>query len=79
MTDHQLINMPKGAVVRHIDVQHGIPCLWAEADPSQPMEGRGFVIVGTGHEIPYKDHLAFRGTFMLNDGNFVGHVYEEGV
>jgi hypothetical protein len=68
------VNMPVGAVIRHIGLQNEQYTVWAEIDDSnlQELETREFVVVGTGWEIPF--HSAYFTTIM--DGAFVWHVYE---
>lgn len=36
------IELPKGATILSVHVQHGQPCLWALVDPSAPKEWRRF-------------------------------------
>ena len=63
-----------GAEIVHVGVKQGRPCLWIEQD----VEAIGartlrWAILGTGQEIPRGyEHL---GTFLLNDGEFVWHVF----
>lgn len=82
------IEMPVGAIVRHVDMQHEALCLWAEVDTEAPLEERTFTALGTGHWILPED-LIYVGTCqfefipfdMRNVPNaktafFVWHVYE---
>ena len=68
------VTMPIGAEVLHIGVQGNVPYLWARVDPRDPVGTRRFLLVGTGHPVP--DSATHLGTFMLDDGRFVGHVFE---
>ncbi len=70
-----VLDMPRGARVLCVQVQHGIPCLWAMVTPG-PVERRAFVIVGTGYPIDLDYALPYIGTFQLYDGGFVGHLFE---
>ena len=48
----QCFPMPIGAKVLTVQVQHGIPVLWAEVDTKAEKEERCFEIFGTGNEMP---------------------------
>lgn len=73
--DAQEVAMPKGASILCVQVQRGVPCLWALVDTAQPIVPRKVFVVGTGHLIPADAEL-YVGTYQLNDGAFVGHVFE---
>jgi len=79
--DQFSIEMPKGAEILSVQVQHGKPCLWAlcNADKEAAKESRKFVYVGTGHEHPARFYqgLAFVGTIQLANGGLVFHLFEE--
>ena len=84
LKDRQVIEMPLGARVLHVDVQDQVLCLWAEVTPStQPHERRIFWIVGTGNEMPGGLLRHLGSVFMRRPGDlakhrpFVWHVYEE--
>lgn len=77
-TDKQHIKMPKGAEILYIDNQYEVANLWALVDPKEEMEERTFEVFGTGHEIYYdmgvdRNHI---GSFQLNQGTLVFHVFE---
>lgn len=71
----QIINMHAGAELLAVQVQRDVPCIWALVNPDNQMMQREFLIVGTGHDLPerYGGHV---GTFQLDGGNFVFHVFE---
>ena len=73
--DSPKIEMPVGAKVLHVNVQRGVPCIWVEVDPSNEIETREFQVYGTGHMIP-DNSGTYLGTFMVDDGNYVFHIYE---
>lgn len=51
--DDFTLEMPTGAIIRHLDTQEGQPTIWAEVDNLvEAREARRFVIVGTGHTLP---------------------------
>ena len=69
--------IPRGAKLLAVQAQNEGPCLWALVDTKQPKESRTFEIYGTGHTMP-KDlsNRVYLGTFQLDSGRFVGHVFE---
>lgn len=75
------VTMPKGARVLHIAEQHGSVQMWACVDPDAAPEIREFLLVGTGHEFddpPHSDDTRWEhvGTFIVEGGSFVFHVFE---
>jgi len=71
----QEIQMPIGAVVLHVEAQYERPCMWALVDPEAATERRVFFTIGTGHRLPI-DHVHHVGSYQLQNGAFVGHVFE---
>ena len=79
MTDEFTHQMPKGAEVLDVQVQSGVPHLWALVDDIAPMERRRFATVGTGHPLP--DEISdgkHVGTFQLHGGALVFHLFDFG-
>lgn len=76
MKDEQRILMPQNAAVLSVQVQHGFPCLWALVDTEETLSERTFIINGTGHQCVC-GAVDFIGTFMMNSGFFVGHLFEK--
>jgi hypothetical protein len=75
--DDVKIVMPSGAQVLSVQVQHGAPCLWALVDSGAPLVDRHFKVFGTGNSVPkYSSPLPFVGTFQLEGGALVFHVFE---
>ena len=74
-TDEQIVLMPRGAEILCVQVQNGIPCLWADisTENAQEREKRYIRIIGTGHELP-KAVMKYIGTFQM--GALVFHVFE---
>jgi len=71
--------MPKGAKILTIQTQQNTPCIWALVNPLAEKVYRTFKVFGTGHEIPeelLQDHI-YIGTFQLDDGNYVFHLFEQ--
>jgi len=75
VTDEQMVAMPAGAKGLAVQVQHGVPCLWALVDPRAPIEIRSIVTVGTGHDANSLADLYYVGTYQLYDGDIVLHVF----
>jgi len=72
----QTIMMPHLAGILCVQVQRGVPCLWALVEPGAVGEPRTIVTVGTGRPEFDDDRLHYIGTYQLHDGHFVGHVFE---
>lgn len=68
----QQIEVPTGAIIRHIGEQDGSICIWMEVTQSAPKEKRKFLVMGTGWELP--EDRNYVGTVQM--GSFVWHVYE---
>lgn len=67
-----LVNMPAGAEILRLAVQHSVPTIWARVIPDAERVTRTFQIFGTGHPIP--PGSKYIGTFDV--GPFVWHVFE---
>lgn len=78
-TDTQVLQMPNGAKVLSLQVQHGKPQLWILVNENNStMTQRKFVTHGTGNPInPAVDPSKFVGTYQLDGGNLVFHVFEQ--
>ena len=75
--DYVEIEMPIGAQVLDVQVQHNQPCLWALVDPELPKEKRYFRFAGTGHPIKEDlSQLSHIGSFQLLEGALVFHLFE---
>lgn len=74
-TDNQFIEIPKGAQLLAVQTQSDKPCLWALVDPNAEKEKRCFEVFGTGHVIN-SNNREYIGTYQLNGGNLVFHVFE---
>jgi hypothetical protein len=80
-----ILNIPKGAVFLCVGIQHrkgleGQPNIsaqiWFLVDPSMPTESRVIDVYGTGEAMP-DNPGQYLGTFLVDDGRFVWHVFEE--
>lgn len=60
----------------YVAVQYGSPCLWVVVDLGSEVREYRLGIRGTGHVFKGSEG-AYLGSFMLADGDFVGHVFRE--
>lgn len=58
-----------------VQMQDGVPCLWAEVDPDSPIYLHRFDVVGTGWHVP--DGSVYVGSWQ--DGSYVWHLYDRGI
>ena len=80
LEDKQTIQMPKGSSILCVQTQHGKPCLWAMVDHRVPSIDVKIEIYGTGETVSQPDWLRYIGTFQINGGYEVYHVFlNEGV
>jgi hypothetical protein len=77
LVPHVVLQMPKRAQLLAVQVQHGRAQLWALVDPKASLVRRHVGIYGTGHPVP-ADAGFYVGTFQLEDGTLVFHVFDEG-
>jgi hypothetical protein len=76
VTDHQKVEMPRGASILYIAAQFEQPCIWALCNTTAPKVWRTFATVGTGHPAPELNEGRHVGSYMLRNGNLVFHVFE---
>lgn len=73
--DRSRVHMPKGAQLLAVQMQAGVPCLWAAVDLSAERVRRSIAVYGTGHTL--MDELgAYIGT--VQDGSLVWHFFDLG-
>jgi hypothetical protein len=77
--DAPVIRMPRDARILTLQVQHGIPCLWALIpNLDAPTVERRFRLFGTGHEWRGDGSgLVYVGTYQMHGGALVFHLFEE--
>lgn len=75
--DQQTINMPVGAKLLCIQMQHGKPCIWAICDPMAQPKPRHIAIYGTGQPMP-DDLGIYIGTFQIANGSLIFHAFDLG-
>jgi len=66
------LNLPQGAELLSIQMQHGMPQLWAKVDPARPTEEIKIQAIGTGHNCNGGE---FIDTVQKNDGTLVFHFF----
>lgn len=72
----QCIPMPRGAKTLTVQLQGGLPHVWAMIDTSNEMVERKFFVVATGREILTPWLMRYVGTVQA-DGGYVWHVFED--
>jgi hypothetical protein len=75
MTDEQIVEMPSDGYPLCVQVQGGVPCLWAMVNPLSAPAPKTIEIFGTGHTMPRSNRI-YVGTFQTNGGRLVWHVFE---
>ena len=75
--DRFTLQIPQGARMLRVEVQHDVPCLWMFVpDTDAPKVARTYTVIGTGH--PISEAAGFYvGSFHLLDGDFVGHLFTD--
>lgn len=74
--DRQVVEIPSGAQILAVQMQHGVPCFWALVRDDEERKKLGILIYGTGHRIegPLGVYL---GTFQMDNGKLVFHVFTD--
>ncbi|UFK26724.1 hypothetical protein [Roseobacter phage RDJL6] len=72
---HQMVVMPRGAVLLDLQSQKGVLTLWACVDPEKPKVQRDLSIIGTGHDLP-GGKQAYIAT--AQQGSLVWHLFDGG-
>lgn len=82
------LTFPKGAKILTVQSQNNVPVLWFSfvvipvrsdlraVDPLPVYEEREFVVAATGGGFE-EENTEYLGTFQIQGGNFVGHLYEQ--
>lgn len=76
INDESEIHMPRGADIICVDVQNGLPHLWARVDPEAPIVVRHFRMAGTGHPLNDDEVGKHIGSVQLRGGTLVFHIFE---
>ena len=75
VVDEQSIEMPYGAEILTVQMQKGIPCLWAKVDPQNKITTRKIAMHGTGHTCR-EDLGKYIGSFQMHNENLIFHTFE---
>ena len=77
VTDTQEVVLPVGSKILTVQVQNGVPCLWATVDVEKPNTDKKVIrTFGTGQEIN-ANNLKYINTYQLYGGEVVFHVFME--
>lgn len=72
------ILMPADACLLDLQLQNGVPTLWAQVDSSRKTTNRRIGIVGTGHDTARVDAGSYIATIQLRNGHLVLHFFDMG-
>lgn len=75
--DQVSIAMPIDAEILSVQVQRGQPCIWALVDPYARQTSREILLFGTGQPIDGHEIGRFVGTFQIDGGDFIFHLFEK--
>lgn len=73
VTREQTIQLEPAARILCVQMQDGVPCLWAMVDPEAQSFPRTIVCYGTGAHIREKNLLTYIDT--VQDGPYVWHFF----
>ena len=71
-----IINMPKGSILRFIDEQDGDVYVWAEVEPDAGTVKRKLLVIPTGFQSIPKGTV-YIGSCQVRAEGLVWHVYED--
>lgn len=78
LADRQSLSLPQGFEILSIQVQHGVPCLWARVDSNEFVTAAIRIhCYGTGHDLPSETELKFIDTIQMAEGKLIFHFFEE--
>ena len=68
--------MPKDAEILCVQLQAGLPQIWALVNPDAEKEERKIAVVGTGFNHEFLSKSSYVGTFQEAEGALIWHVFE---
>jgi hypothetical protein len=75
--DYFDLELPEGAEILTVQVQRDQVCLWCTVNTERARQFKHtFRLAGTGHELDNDELLKYIGTFQLNQGWVIGHLFE---
>ena len=76
VVDFQTLRLPRGAELLTAQAQGDHPQLWARVDLDEAeLEAVELRTVGTGRPFPDSDDWGYVGTYQLQDGALVFHLF----
>lgn len=76
ITDLQVIHLQSFTEILSIQIQNNIPCIWYLCYPDNLLQEITFEIFGTGHYIEDNIERKFIGTFQIDNGKYVFHLFQ---
>lgn len=76
LSHEQAVTMRAGAEILCVQTQNNVPQLWALMADDERIEARRIQIRGTGHNAD--DVGKYIGTFQVDGGLYVFHVFDKG-
>ena len=76
--DEQIIQMPDDSEILSIQYQYGRPYIWAMVDTDKPSIPRKFGLVGTGHPCERLNNAKYVGSFQMQNGALIFHLFDFG-
>jgi hypothetical protein len=73
--EEQFVEMPASAQILCVQMQGGLPCLWAQQPRDAALASRRILIIDTGWDLP---ESATRYIGTVQNGPLVWHIYEGG-
>ena len=70
------LNLPFGAELLSVQNQNEHVCLWALVNPKNTVVKRYFKVFSTGESINLDVNYDYIGTFQLQNGSLVFHLFE---
>ena len=76
--DHFTLELPEGAKILTVQMQGGMPQLWAMVDSEKEKKTRYFRLGRTGYPLgdDYLRIVNYIGTFQIEDGILAFHLFE---
>ena len=78
MKDSFSIEMPDNHSTLTVQLQNNEPYIWVLVETSDTLIKAEFRLAGTGHAIEYpeNDGLNYIGSFQMENGRFIFHLFE---
>lgn len=73
-----IFDLPKGSKPLCVQTQQGQPQMWVATDPMAPLVKHMFHLCGTGDDREDINPSTYLGTFQVQGGTLVFHVFDGG-